>query len=161
MADEIRKLSENASEQSNTIGKQLSNISSSIQGVVAASCESATVFAEIAEGVQATGSLVNQIESAMSEQREGSRQILDALRDMNAVGADVKENASSMKRSASESLESMKELSDLSAEIRNSMDEMLAGATQIRTVAQVVANFANETGEHVGSMNEKIGQFIV
>jgi len=161
VADEIRKLSENASEQSNTIGKQLSNISSSIQGVVAASSESATVFAEIAEGVQATGSLVNQIESAMSEQREGSRQILDALRDMNAVGADVKENASSMKRSASESLESMKELSDLSAEIRNSMDEMLAGATQIRTAAQVVANLANETGEHVGSMNEKIGQFIV
>ncbi len=161
VADEIRRLSETASEQSRTIGNELGKIRRTIEAVVAASAESEQAFGLVASGIDETGELVRQVESAMAEQREGSKQILEALRDMNEAAEAVRERASGMSSGASSATEGMNSLVELTSSIRGSMDEMGAGAQEINKAAQAVSDLALRTKDSIASMEESIGRFTV
>jgi methyl-accepting chemotaxis protein len=161
VADEIRKLAETAAEQSRSIGAELKKISDSIGGVVETSRSSAEAFGLVASGIEQTGGLVHEIERAMSEQREGSRQILEALRDMNGVTSEVRSGAREMTAGNTQVLDSMKRLAELSQTIAGSMDEMAAGAEQINKAAQAVSELALGTRDNIGEMESAIGRFTV
>ena len=67
VADEIRKLSEQASAQSKAINVQIAEIQKGIHTVVSAAKASTAVFGEVSAAVETTGGLVSEIEGAMSE----------------------------------------------------------------------------------------------
>ncbi|MFA6858016.1 MAG: methyl-accepting chemotaxis protein, partial [Treponema sp.] len=96
VSDEIRKLSETSGGQSRTIGEQLKKIKDSIQSVVTASNDSGAVFSSVEQKIKETDSLVKNIQNAMSEQQEGSKQIGEALRLMNDSTMEVKTASSEM-----------------------------------------------------------------
>lgn len=75
VADEIRKLSETSSVQSKTIGEELEKITNSINDVVSASQTSSKSFSTVKSSISQTQQLVTQIQGAMEEQQEGSKQI--------------------------------------------------------------------------------------
>ncbi|MBU0927539.1 MAG: methyl-accepting chemotaxis protein [Spirochaetes bacterium] len=161
VADEIRRLSETSSEQSRTIGAELSSIKTTIAEVVIASAESEESFNTVSSSIDATDELVRQVDHAMAEQREGSRQILEALRDMNASAESVRDRAKAMTIDAQRAREGMSSLLDTTSTIRGSMDEMGAGAEQINKAAQSVSNLAEATRESIRAMDEVIGRFVV
>ncbi len=161
VADEIRKLSETSTEQSRSIGAQLSNIEQTILEVVEASKESSLAYNTIINEIEETDQLVKEVESAMSEQKEGSKQVLSALKDMKDAGDTVQGQSVQMNsstRSVSDSMTSLKEISSL---IQNSMDEMGAGAAQINESAQMVSKLADDTRENISEMDSVIGKFKV
>ena len=82
VADEIRKLSETSTEQSKTIGDQLNSIQASILEVVEGSQESSRAFSMVSNEIDNTNQLVNEIKVAMTEQNEGSKQVIETLRVM-------------------------------------------------------------------------------
>ncbi|MCK9171575.1 MAG: methyl-accepting chemotaxis protein, partial [Treponema sp.] len=96
VSDEIRKLSETSGGQSRTIGEQLKKIKDSIQSVVAASNDSGSAFSSVEQKIKETDTLVKNIQNAMSEQQEGSKQIGEALRLMNDSTMEVKTASSEM-----------------------------------------------------------------
>jgi len=161
VADEIRRLSETSSEQSRTIGAELSSIMTTIAEVVDASAESEESFNRVSTSIEATDELVRQVDQAMSEQREGSRQILEALRDMNTSAESLRDMAGSMNRDAEQARNGMAMLLESTATIRGSMDEMGAGAQQINKAAQSVSGLADATRESIRAMDEVIGKFVV
>ena len=161
VADEIRRLAETASEQSRTIGAELAKVKESIVEVVEASISSGEAFSMLATGIDRTAELVRQIDRAMHEQREGSRQILEALHDMNGVTAQVRQGASEMAGGNTQVLEAMRRLSELSQTIAGSMDEMASGAQEISKAAQEVADLATRTRTGISEMDESIGRFTV
>jgi methyl-accepting chemotaxis protein len=161
VADEIRRLSETSSEQSKSIGAELSSIQATIAEVVTASAESEESFNLVSSSIEATDELVQQVDHAMAEQREGSRQILEALREMNTAAEAVREKAKAMTLDAGQARDGMELLLDTTATIRGSMDEMGAGAQQINNAAQSVSGLAASTRETIRSMDEVIGKFIV
>mgnify|MGYP002353388963 FL=1 len=77
VADEIRRLSETSAEQSKSIGAELSSIKETIAEVVVASAESEDAFNVVSSSIAATDELVRQVDHAMAEQGEGSKQILE------------------------------------------------------------------------------------
>jgi methyl-accepting chemotaxis protein len=161
VADEIRKLAETAGAQSRTIGAELKKISSSIEEVVVSSHSSAEAFGIVSRSIEETGDLVREIGRAMTEQREGSRQILEALRDMNGVTAEVRSGAREMTTGNALVLDSMKRLAEVAQTIAGSMDEMAAGAGQINKAAQAVSDLAHGTQDNIQEMEAAIGRFKV
>ena len=161
VADEIRRLSETATEQSMSIGKELSSIKETIAEVVTASEVSEESFNLVSSSISATDELVRQVDHAMAEQREGSRQILEALRDMNEAAEAVRVKAQAMAQDAERARAGMEALLDTTVTIRGSMDEMGAGAQQINKAAQSVSQLAESTRDSIRSMEEVIGKFVV
>jgi len=161
VAEEIRRLSETSAEQSKSIGAELSSIKATISEVVIASAESEESFNLVSSSINATDELVRQVDNAMAEQREGSRQILEALRDMNTAAEAVRYKAKAMTNDAESARDGMKMLLETTMTIRGSMDEMGAGAQQINKAAQSVSGLAESTRESIRLMDEVIGKFVV
>ncbi len=161
VSDEIRKLAETSAEQSKSIGAELKNINDTIIAIVDASKISGEAFGDVTKGIADTGSLVREIERAMIEQREGSRQILEALRDMNGVTSEVRNGASEMTEGNAQVLDAMQRLADVSRTIAGSMDEMSAGAAHITNAAQSVSDLAHRTKENILKMEDAIGRFKI
>ncbi|MFA6504998.1 MAG: methyl-accepting chemotaxis protein [Treponemataceae bacterium] len=161
VADEIRRLSETSAEQSRTIGAELSRIQATIKEVVDASHDSEAAFAAVTAGIEETDGLVKQIANAMGEQDIGSKQILEALKDMNQVTDEVRSKAAQMNTAAANAKTSMENLAQTSETILGSMDEMGAGAEQINKAAQSVSNLAESTNANIRAMEAEIGRFKV
>lgn len=142
VADEIRTLVETSSKQSKAINTELKQISAAIGEVVDASQESQRAFGEVVSQVSGTDKLVQEIANAMAEQKEASRQILEALRDMNNMTGDVQGKS--------------KLLND---GVQIVLSEMRSGAAGIHTSAQGVTNLAQGTLDAIKMMQDSISQF--
>ena len=161
VADEIRKLAENASIQSKAISSELNKISQSIGEVVHSSQRSQEAFALISEKIGATDNLVQEISGAMAEQKVASQQVLEALRDINDTSTDVNSTAKEMKNAALVTSQEMDKLSQIAATVSGSMDEMTAGVVDMNNSAQTVSDLARETQDQIQSINQLIHRFKV
>ncbi len=161
VADEIRKLSETSTDQSRTIKEQLSRIQQTITQVSEASLDAGVTFNSILEEISNIGQLVKEVEMAMIEQGEGSKTILDALREMKESGNDVNEQTANISAESEKVTASVGELTEITTIIQNSMDEMGAGASQINNASQGVSRLAEATNGNIREMDEVIGKFSV
>ena len=161
VADEIRKLAENASEQSHKIGSELARIKETIQEVVDVSRTSQAAFVQVSTGIEEMEGIVRQVDQAMQEQSEGSRQVLSALERMNSIGHQVNDKASGMRSVTEKAAQAMDNLTESSLVIQGSMDEMAAGAEQINQAAASVSSLAGSTNDNIKAMDDQIGKFIV
>ena len=149
VADEIRKLSENSSRQSRSIGHQLAAIKDSIARVVQASEETSLTFGSVNEKIKATDSLVKQIHSAMEEQKSGSVQIGDALREMNHSTSEVK-NASREMADGNEAI--LQEVMHL----KTSNDAMNESVRNMQNSTNVMSDTSENLKNIVGGMRNAI-----
>lgn len=161
VADEIRRLAETSADQSTSIGKELSEVLASIEGVVASSKAALTAFERVAERIGATEGLVREVREAMEEESAGSSQILEALKAMNDVTAKVKIESSEMSAGNATILAAIERLKGAQADIERSMEEIVDGAARISTQTEAVTSAAADTRETIGSMNDAIGRFKV
>jgi methyl-accepting chemotaxis protein len=161
VADEIRKLAENAAEQSRTIGGELKLVGDAMGQVVESARASETAFDAVAGRVAETDALVKEVRHAMVEQQEGSKQILDALRQMNEITSEVRQGSKEMSAGNKTILDEMERLRDSSAAIKTRMDEMSASAQGIEHNARVGADLTAATRATIGRLEEAIGRFKV
>jgi methyl-accepting chemotaxis protein len=159
VADEIRRLSETAAEQSRTIGLELGLIAEAIEDIVASSRDSSQAFSLVAERIAATDSIVRQVDQAMAEQGEGSKQILEALREMNEVTSQVRTGSSEMSAGNRAVLEEMARLRDASFEVKALVDDLASGAGSISGNVEAVERMAKGTRETIARMDASIGRF--
>jgi methyl-accepting chemotaxis protein len=161
VADEIRRLSETASEQSKTIGQELGLIIEAIGDIVNLSKESEDAFTLVAGRISATDSIVKEVNQAMAEQGEGSRQVLEALREMNNISSQVKTGSSEMSAGNKALLEEMSRLRDAAFDVKERVDAMSASIGDIGLNIDTVAEMAKVTRETIDLMEASIGRFKV
>jgi methyl-accepting chemotaxis protein len=161
VADEIRRLSETATDQSRTIGDELTIVQDAIGYFVVSSKESEDAFTLVADKISSTDSLVKELGRAMSEQEEGSQQILEALREMNEVTSQVRTGSSEMSAGNTAVLDEMMRLRDAAFDVKARLDAMAASAEDIGSNVKTVASMAKDTRETIGSMESVIGRFKV
>ncbi len=161
VSDEIRKLSETSSEQSKTIGDQLKKINDSIKAVVSASDESGVVFSSVEKKIKETDALVRNIQNAMTEQLEGSKQISEALRLMNDTTMEVKTASSEMSTGQKAILDEVQRLQDATAQMKEKMAEMSKGAKHIGSTGEKLETVSNDVREAISSIGSQIDQFKV
>ena len=161
VADEIRKLSETSTEQSNTIGKQLENISYSIAEVVDQCNKSNDTFVEVTSKIQSTDRLVQQIKLAMNEQNHGSIQINDSLHIMNDSTLDVRTASKEMSEGNKVVIENIKRLEDITDQISQSMNEMSIGAKKINETGNGLKDISNKMHRSVISIGAQVDLFKI
>jgi methyl-accepting chemotaxis protein len=161
VADEIRRLSETAAEQSKTIGEELGRILEAIGDIVGLSRESEEAFSLVAGKIVGTEALVKEVDRAMAEQGEGSKQILEALREMNEVTSQVKTGSSEMSAGNRAVLEEMARLRDAAFDVKERVEAMAASAGDIGANVGAVADVAKGTRETIDRMEAAIGRFKV
>ncbi len=161
VADEIRKLSETSSEQSKKIGEQLNKIMGSITEVVGSSNEASTALNEVSSRIKETDELVIQIQAAMEEQNEGSKQILDALRHLNSSSSEVRNSSQEMSGRNKQIVQDMAILKQSTDMMNVSMDEMSVGARKINETGSTLSEVSGQVKNAINKIGEQIDLFKV
>jgi len=104
VADEIRKLAESSSKQSKTIGGVLKSIKGSIDKITKSTDAVLSKFDAIGDGVKTVAMQEDSILGAMEEQGQGSKQILQAVSNVNEVTHQVREAARRLVETSKENM---------------------------------------------------------
>ena len=161
VADEIRKLSETSSEQSASIGEQLSVIKDSIKQVVTASGESSDALSAVSEHIARTNEIVSNIKEAMTEQNAGSKQINDALRTMNSSQSDVQDASKDMDSRNSMILGEMSTLRESASTMQESMNEVSSGAKRVEESGGRLLGISQDVHAAINKIGAQIDLFKV
>ncbi len=161
VADEIRKLSEDSSEQSQKIGEQLTKIRESISGVTLASAESLDSYNKLSNMIAETDSLVRQIKESMNEQNEGSKQINFSLQTLNDSTRDVRTASETMTKGNRMVMDKVNQLQSATTEMAQNMCEMAFGTQKIVEAGEVLSSNARNVRNSVSKISSQIKQFKV
>ena len=161
VADEIRALSENSSQQSKRIGNELKKIQESIKNVVQSSAEAKQSFNSVTEQIRATDQLVNQIKGAMEESEIGSHQITDALKMMNDSTSEVRASSADMSSGNSAILSQINKLQSVTQQIKASMGGMTESANRINQNGQTLASISDTMQDSIEKIGSQIDLFKV
>ena len=161
VADEIRKLAEESSTQGKTITSTLKSLSGEIEGLSSSSKIVETKFNAIFNLAEEVKNMSHRLTEAMKEQENGSREVLIAIKNINAVTNEVQEGSAEMLRGGEGVAQEMVKLDGLTRIITDSMNEMAAGAVQISNAVQEVADITQKNKASIDGLAREVGKFKV
>lgn len=161
VADEIRKLSETSSQQSKTIGEQLTKIRDSITNVVSSSTESADALQVVSNKIQETDQLVMQIKSAMNEQQVGSQQIVSSLKDMNDSTNNVRASSKEMADRNEKIMSEVESLQEITEKMSGNMSNVSEGAERISKSEASLSEISQKVKGSIDKIGTEIDLFKV
>lgn len=95
----------------------------------------------------------------MAEQREGSSQVLEALKSMKEITSQVKSGSLEMSAGNKTVLEQVEKLRNATSQTVNGMETMAGQAGELNAGAQKVSRMARDTVETVGAMSDALARF--
>ena len=161
VAGEIRHLAENSSEQSKIINTVLKKIKSSIDKITVTTNKVLKEFEAIDTSVKTVAEQEENIRSAMEEQNQGSKQILEAIVQVNEITSLVSNEAGEMLGGAREVIKEAANLKKTTQEITEHMNEMASGADQINTTVQNVNGLSLRNKESTSQLINEVSRFKV
>ncbi|GHV91734.1 hypothetical protein AGMMS50268_22370 [Spirochaetia bacterium] len=161
VADEIRKLAENSSKESQKISAELKQIGETIAGVVKGAKASEDAFVDVSARVNESQGLVTEVDRAIREQREGAGQVLDALKNMNDITEKVQSGSSEMGKGTDTIVSEMRNLSGNSEEISGSIEKIADSVTRVNEKAAEVSSLADDTQSAATTISSIVNSFVV
>ena len=159
VADEIRKLSETSSTQSNTIGAQLQSIQATISMIVQATQRGVQDYTNLSKEIHETDKLVQQIKAAMTEQQQGSTQILDALHNMNDSTLQVQSASQEMSNDSRVIIQEVSTLQNETQVMGQSMGVMGQSADKMQEAGLTLAGVSKAVEASIEEMSRQIDMF--
>jgi methyl-accepting chemotaxis protein len=161
VADEIRKLAESSGEQSKTISMVLKKIKDSIDKITKSTDSVLNKFEAIDGGVKTVSDQEENIRNAMEEQSVGSKQILEAIGQLNEVTQMVKGSSEEMLEGSRQVINESKNLELATQEITNGMNEMATGAEEINVAVERVNIISGQNKENIDVLVREVSKFKV
>ena len=161
VADEIRKLAENSGEQSKTIATVLKKITSSIDKISKSTESVLTKFEAIDKDIRVVAEQEENIRNAMEEQGAGSKQILEAIGQLNTITQQVKTGADEMLTGSREVINESRNLEQVTQKITGSMGEMASGAEQINDAVGHISSISDKNKESIDILVREVAKFKV
>lgn len=161
VADEIRKLAEESSSQSKIIATELKKIVADIGNVVNATTNAGVAFDTVVTKVEDAGVLISQITLAMQEQNEGSRQVLEALENIQNITLEIKNGSIEMNEGTNIILNEMNNLEDISRRVHKSLGEMISELSEISTSVEAIVTDSCNTKTAVTELSGLTEKFCV
>ena len=161
VADEIRKLAEDSATQGKTITATLKTLSGEIETLSSSSKtveEKFNVIFNLAEQVK---EMSNRLTESMREQEHGSREVLQAIKNINMVTTEVQAGSEEMLKGGESVAEEMHKLDDLTRIITESMNEMASGAVQINNAVQEVTEITQRNKRSIENLADEVGKFKI
>lgn len=161
VADEIRKLAEESNEQGKQIGGALKESIEIIRTMIVAGNGAEQTFDQVYELANQISEQEDFITRSMQEQLTANKDVLGAIKNINATTNTVKVNSSEMLSSSGDVANEMNTLDGLTQVITNSMDEMAAGAVQINNAIVEINNLVQKNRESIEILANKVKEFTV
>jgi methyl-accepting chemotaxis protein len=161
VADEIRKLAEDSGEQSKTIGVVLKGIKESFEKITASTGNVLTKFEAINSSVRIVAEQEDSIRSAMEEQREGSKQLLQDAGKLREITFQVRSGSQEMLEGSKEVIHESSNLERSTQEITAGMSEMASGADQINVAVNHINEISSKNRENIESLIREVSRFKV
>ena len=161
VSDEIRKLAESSEEQSKIISTVLKKIKSSIDKIDLSTKNVLDKFDAIDREIKIVVEQEGNIRNAMEEQGAGSKQILDAVGQLNEITFQVKNESEEMSEGSKEVINESKNLENVTANITSGMSEMAIGADQINTAVIRVREISGKNKESIEELVKAVSHFKV
>jgi methyl-accepting chemotaxis protein len=161
VADEIRKLAESSGKQSKTISTVLKKIVGSIKKIDNSTNMVLQKFEAMDLGVRTVSAQEDHIRNAMEEQNAGSKQILDAITQLNSINEVVRSESVEMLTGSREVINESRKLEGVTRHLSDRINEMSAGAEQINTTISNVNTISGENKESINSLVREVERFKV
>ncbi len=159
VADEIRKLAEDSSEQSKTIESELKKVVSTISTIVSASAAADKSFDAVVRQIKDANGLIQEISMAMREQTEGSQQVLEALDEIQNITVQIRDGSLEMNQGTSMILTEMNRLEDISRKVQKSTQDIARASDTIGQTIEEIIGVSGENVNAVGTLNDLTGRF--
>ncbi|MDR3303023.1 MAG: methyl-accepting chemotaxis protein [Treponema sp.] len=159
VADEIRKLAENSSNQGKSIKSVLTNLKNQISTASGLSYDSQERFNLILSLVDTVRSQEAVIKNAMDEQTVGSKQILDAIREIKDITGKVKDGSSEMMSASADILTEMDRVSGGTNAMSAKTDKIASSASHLTANIEQLNAITQETKERVSKLSGDVSQF--
>ena len=161
VADEIRKLSENASKQSRTIGIQLKTILDSMAGITELSEDLKSAFGIVSDGIKNTNIMVQEISCAMEEQSAGSNQMRAVVGAVMEATSKTKLTSDAMAMENAAIQREIKALEESAISMKGNMDMMKENTTRVRAITTALSSLSNETRRSIMDISNELEKFRV
>jgi len=161
VADEIRKLAEESSAQGKTITATLKTLSGEIATLSASSKtveEKFNVIFNLSEQVKL---MSNRLTEAMREQESGSKEVLNAIKNINTVTTEVRAGSAEMLKGGEGVAQEIRKLDELTRVITERMNEMASGATHINNAVQEVNEITQKNKRSIEALASEVSKFKV
>ena len=161
VADEIRKLAEEAGSRGKTITETLKHFNDEIAALALSSKvveEKFNAIFSLSENVRGMSAELN---AAMHEQENGSREVLKAIKDISVVTGEVKDGSAQMLEGGRGVAREMQKLNSLTEAIKESMNNMSDGVSQINKAVQDVNGLAQQNKKSIENLAEEVRKFRV
>ena len=159
VADEIRKLAEDSAAQGKTITATLKTLSGEIETLSASSKTVEEKFNAIFNLAEQVKEMSARLTEAMREQEKGSKEVLTAIKSINAVTTEVQAGSEEMLKGGESVAQEMRKLDDLTRIITESMNEMASGAVQINNAVQEVNEITQKNKRSIEDLAAEVHKF--
>ena len=161
VADEIRKLSENASKQSRTIGVQLKTILDSMAGITELSEDLKSAFNRVSDGIRNTNIMVQEISTAMEEQSASSNQMRSVIGEVMEATMKTQTTSDVMASENASIQREIEALQDSAVSMKGNMDMMKMGAIRVQSIGTALSSLSNETRKSIMNISRELDKFKV
>ena len=161
VADEIRKLAEESSAQGKTITATLKMFGSEIESLAQSSKTVEEKFNAIFSLSEHVKTMSANLMDVIKAQESGSREVLEAIKSINAVTSEVKYSSAEMLRGGEQVAEEMHKLDDLTRIVTDSMNEMATGATQISNAVHEVNEITQKNKASIDNLALEVKKFKI
>ena len=161
VADEIRKLSEESNTQGQAITDTLTALSKEIESLSSSSKiveEKFNVISTLAGKVKDLSAMLTK---SLGEQEINSRKVLNAIRTINNVTAEVKSGSNEMLKGGEQVASEMQSLDNMTRRITDAMNEMANGAVQINNAVQIVQDITQKNQQSIENLASEVDKFKV
>ncbi len=161
VAEEIRTLAEDSNNQGKKINDIMKSLREKIVAMTSSSEEMQKQFDIIFNNTQTVTTQENIIKSAMDEQSAGSKQVIDAMNQINSITVEVRDSAHHMEENSSKVLEEMNNLSSMTSEINVAMGEISGGVNDLNESMKKVNELTTQNNENISQVVTEISKFKV
>jgi len=161
VAEEIRKLAENANEQSKTISQVLQNVKGLIEQAVTSTAEAQNKFDKVFDSIRKVGNQEIEIKNAMEEQQQGSQQVLLAMKELNQITAEIRSGSEEIRVGSQSILDEMSRVMKGTQEIEQASQENAAGAEEIVQAMEHISNLSSSNAQAIKDIEAMVARFKI
>ncbi|MBN2509128.1 MAG: hypothetical protein JXB03_02585 [Spirochaetales bacterium] len=161
VADEIRKLAENAAQQSKNISRNLKDTLTSVARAVDTSHHADEGFEELMVSVEQLSRVTAEIREGMAEQATGGSQILESLQSLNEITRSVETGSAEMAGGTSDILKAVNNLNSISASVKEAVARISRATEGIHTASKDILDLSKGNGESLSMIGKDLDFFEI
>lgn len=159
VADEIRKLANQSSEQAKKITKDLNAVQAGIQDIGQQAGSARSAFAAILEQAKGVNHQAASLRDAMARQDAGAASVLAGIRELDELGAEVAEATAGLASTARSIQRNLEALQTANAQVNTSNEEIRAGTGEINKAIVAVRETTSSTSELIDELARSLAAY--